>query len=294
MGDRATESDWKPKFQENHLLAQRYRLQSLLGFGGMGEVYEAYDKKMGRAVAVKILPSNRSDSSEHIERFRRQGLAALRIRHPGIVAVYDWGNDNGIHFVVMERLQGYELSQRIEETSPLTVAFVLDVAIQMSRAVHAAHRTGVIHRDLKPANVFIDQRDGKTETVKLLDFGVAKMQENQSFTQTEQVMGTLTYMPPEQLQSAKYVDARADIYAIGCIVYEMLTKRPPFTASSKMELMLKVSNDPPEPIERYRTNVPKELIRVVEKAMAKDPAERFATANLLADALEKVAVTVKL
>lgn len=293
MSDRAAESDGKPKLQSGHLLAQRYRLRSLLGFGGMGEVYDAYDEKKDRAVAVKILPVNRTDSNEHVERFQRQGSAALRIRHPGIVTVYDSGKDNGIHFVVMERLQGYELSQRIEEASPLAVPFVLNVAIQMSRAVHAAHRTGVIHRDLKPTNVFLDQRDGKTETVKLLDFGIAKLRENSSFTQTEQVMGTPAYMSPEQLQSAKYVDARADIYAIGCIIYEMLTGRPPFTASSKMELMLKVSHDPPEPIERYRPEVSKELIRIVEKIMAKDPGERFATAKLLADALEKVAENVE-
>ncbi len=293
MDNRAIENDRQPRFENGHLLAQRYRIQSLLGLGGMGEVYDAYDEKKDRAVAVKVLPVYRTDSNEHVERFHRQGSAALRIRHPGIVEIYDWGNDDGTHFVVMERLRGNELSRRIEDASPLPVAFVLTVAIQMSRAVHAAHRNGVIHRDLKPANVFLDQRDGRTETVKLLDFGVAKLQENPSFTYTEQVMGTPAYMAPEQLQSAKYVDARADIYAIGCILYEMLTGRPPFTASSKMELMLKISNDAAEPIARRRPDISKTLIQIVDKAMAKDPAQRFATANLLANALEKVAVVVE-
>jgi serine/threonine protein kinase len=292
MGSRAFENDWEPKFENGHLLAQRYRIQSLLGLGGMGEVYEAYDENNDRVVAIKTLPLSRTDSNEHVERFQRQGPAALRIRHPGIVEIYDWGTDNGTHFVAMERLQGHELTQRIEDAWPLPLAFVLKVAIQISRAVHAAHRNGVIHRDLKPSNVFLVQSEGNAESVKLLDFGVAKLQENPSFTHTEQVMGTPAYMAPEQLQSAKYVDARADIYAIGSILYEMLTARPPFTASSKMELMLKVANDRPEPIASQRSDVPNELVQVVEKAMAKDPAQRFVTANLLASALEKIAVAV--
>lgn len=293
MVDRANENDWEPRYQNGHVLARRYRIKSLLGSGGMGEVYEAYDEETKRTVAVKILPVNRNDSSEHVERFLRQGPAALRIRHPGIVAIYDWGSDKGTYFVVMERLQGYELSQRIQKGSPLPLVFVLDVAIQMSRAVHAAHRNGVIHRDLKPANVFLARSEGNIETVKLLDFGIAKLQENPSFTHTEQVMGTPAYMAPEQLQSAKYIDARADIYAVGCILYEMLTGRPPFTASSKMELMLKVSNDPPDPIALHRPDVPNALIQIADKAMAKEPAHRFPTANLLANALAKVAPLVE-
>ncbi|MBN1654360.1 MAG: serine/threonine protein kinase [Deltaproteobacteria bacterium] len=288
----ASEKDgFNPQFRPGHLLAQRYRVRTLLGLGGMSEVYDAYDEKRDHGVALKILPRARTRSKEQVERFRRQALAALQIRHPGIVEVYDWGNDNGTYFVVMERLVGSDLGQRIVEGMPFSFAFVTKVAVQMARAAHAAHRTGVIHRDLKPANVFLVQSDDGNESVKLLDFGVAKLQADASFTYTEQIMGTPAYMAPEQLQSAKYVDARADVYAIGCIIYEMLTGRPPFTASNKMELMLMVTNDRAEPIECLRAEVPRELIRIIEKAMAKDPAERFASAALLANALQRLGIS---
>jgi serine/threonine protein kinase len=258
----------------------------------MGEVYDAYDEKSERAVAVKILPRTRTKSAEHKERFQRQAVAAVRIRHPGIIQIYDHGVDGEIHYVVMERLDGQALSRTIAHTSPLPENFVVEVGLQVARAAHAAHKKGVIHRDLKPSNILLTRGENNTVIVKVLDFGIAKIQRSVSLTQTEQVMGTPTYMAPEQLKSSKYIDARADVYSIGCILYEMLTAHPPFVAHSEMELVLKVKNDPPEPIERHRLDVPEKLIHLVAKAMAKDPAERFATANLLAKALEQIATDV--
>jgi serine/threonine-protein kinase len=284
----AEKTTLKPAIQTGYLLAQRYRIQTLLGFGGMGEVYDAYDERLERAVAVKILPLARSRSEEHIERFQRQADVATRIPHPGIVQIYDSGIDGEIHYIVMERLVGQELSRIISQHSPLSVTFAVDVAVQIARATHAAHRQGVIHRDLKPSNILLTRGENDAEIVKILDFGVAKIKNNFSLTQTEEVMGTPTYMSPEQLKSSKYIDARADVYSIGCILYEMLTGHPPFVASSEMELVLKIKNDPPEPINRRRRDIPDKLASIVEKTMAKDPAERFATAHLLANALEQI------
>ena len=278
------------QLQPGHLLLQRYRIGSLLAFGGMGEIYNARDEELDRPVAVKVLPRIQNDINTEVERFQRQAPAAARIRHPGVVETYDRGTEGGIHFVVMEKLEGQDLSHRIREQPRLDPGFIVRVGIELARAAHAAHRKGVIHRDLKPSNVFLAVSGDQVDVVKVLDFGVAKIVDAKVMTQTGQVIGTLTYMAPEQLESAKHVDTRADIYSIGCILYEMLTARPPYTFESAVELVMKIRNDSPDPIGRFRDDVPDELVAVVEQAMHRNPMQRFSNAELLANALNKIAI----
>jgi serine/threonine protein kinase len=278
-----------PQLQPGQLLSGRYRIDSLLARGSMGEVYIAYDQELERQIAIKTLPLTQSDSEQLKERFQLQARAAARIGHPGIVETYDRGTEGDLPFVVMERLEGQNLRDRIRECHPLDMGFIVRVGIELTRAVRAAHKKGVIHRDLKPSNVFLAVSGDQSDVVKVLDFGVAKVFNAKVLTQTGQVIGTPTYMAPEQLQNSKQVDGRADIYSIGCILYEMLTGRPPFEAASGIELVMKVKNDRPEPVARLRNDVPAPLIAVVERAMSKDHRQRFPNAALLADALCDIA-----
>ena len=257
----------------------------------MGEVYVAYDQELEREIAVKTLPLTQSDSEQLKERFQLQARAAARIGHPGIVETYDRGIEGNLPFVVMERLRGHNLQDRIRERRPLDLGFILRVGIELTRAVHAAHKKGVIHRDLKPSNVFLAEVGDQFDVVKVLDFGVAKVTNAKALTRTGQIIGTISYMAPEQLESSKHVDARADVFSIGCILYEMLTGVPPFSAESDIELILKVKNDSPEPVIFRRGDAPKALIELVVRAMSKDRFQRFANAAQLADALCGIAST---
>lgn len=283
-GTRSTQ-----QLQAGQLLSGRYRIDSLLARGSMGEVYHAFDEKLERPVAVKTLPLTHGDNPQLVARFQLQARAAARIGHPGIVEIFDGGTEGDLPFVVMERLQGQSLRERIQERGPLDFTFVLRAGIDLTRAVQAAHKKGVIHRDLKPSNIFLAIRGDQSDMVKVLDFGVAKVLNAKALTQTGQVIGTLPYMAPEQLQSSKHVDARVDIYSIGCILYETLTGRPPFSAASGIELMMKVKHESPEPLVRLRRDTPDTLVATVERAMSKDRIERFANAALMADALCEIA-----
>jgi serine/threonine protein kinase len=270
-------------------LSRRYRIESLLAEGGMGQVYHAYDEELDRPVAVKVLPQIHTGDEQWIERFQRQAPAAARIRHPGIVETYDRGVDGDLHYVVMERLEGQDLSGTIADRAPLDVGFIVRIGVDIARAAYAAHKKGVIHRDLKPSNIFLASSADQVDIVKVLDFGVAKVFNAKSLTKTGQIVGTLNYMAPEQLQNSKDVDARADIYSIGCILYEMLTRRPPFRANSGVELVMKIAHDQAESIANFRADVPDALVAVVERAMAKERMERFASAHVLAEALSAIA-----
>jgi serine/threonine protein kinase len=279
-----------PRLDPGQLLSARYRIVSFIGKGGMGEVYEAVDTKLSRPVALKTLLHASDEIDELVRRFDREAVAIARINHPHIVQIYDSGYDQKEYYLVMERLYGDTLNKLIDNQRLSNPGWISDIGAQIAEAVHAAHKKGVIHRDIKPANIFIEKSDQNVDKVKVLDFGLAKLLDiGQVLTRTGQVFGTPTYMAPEFLRDIKNASNRSDIYSIGCVLYEMLTGRPPFEAGSRAELLQRVLGDRPAPIDTFRDDVPKSLVKLLESTLEKQPAKRLPNANLLALALREIA-----
>jgi serine/threonine-protein kinase len=264
------------------VLRDTYELTSLLGKGGMGAVFLARHRRLpGRQVAVKVLQSSASLHPELYARFRREAEIASQLGHPNIVEVLDFDTlPDGTPFLVMEYLRGESLEQRLSR-GPLPVDEALSITRQICSALQAAHRAGVVHRDLKPANVFLvptDSGGGVGERVKLLDFGISKMLDSQTLqTQDAVLIGTPQYMAPEQaLGRNSEVDARTDIFALGCIVYELLSGRPPFAGEggSIVQVVFRIVHTQPEPLVSLRSDVPARVLTAVEQALAKSPRDR--------------------
>lgn len=261
------------------ILDGRYRIQELIGEGGMGRVYLAEHVEIGRRVAVKILHPHYGRRPELVERFRREARAATRIGHPHIVDVTDSGTtpDGSVYFA-MEYLEGVELAGVIEREGALDISRALVVATQICRALAAAHAARIIHRDLKPENVFLVAREGTSDFVKVLDFGIAKSTEAeearvQRLTSPGMAMGTPEYMAPEQA-AGKPADARCDIYALGAILYEMLTGMPPYGGDNFMEILTKKATMDPAPPREVRADIPESVQAPVLQAMARNPGDR--------------------
>ncbi len=248
-------------------------MRRLFGEGGMGRVYEAEHIDIGRRVALKILHPAYSQTPDLVERLRREARAASKISHPNVVDVTDSGTTpDGAFFFVMEYLEGIELGELIYREGKLDVGRALHVGAQICRALQAAHEVNVIHRDLKPENVLILNRDGQTDFVKVLDFGIAKSGTDGDFenekdtngdvrrrlTHPGMTMGTPEYMAPEQA-AGKPADPRSDVYAVGGLLYEMLTGKAPYEGSNFMEILHKKANTMPEPLAATRNDVPAEL-----------------------------------
>ena len=225
----------------NGTLLGPYRISDVLGKGGMGEVYRAEDTRLGRAVAIKVLCASLSQNGEFRERFAREARTISSLSHPNICALYDVGSQDGVDFIVMEYLDGETLAARISK-GPLAVEQVLRYGAEVATALEAAHRRGIIHRDLKPGNVMLTKAGAK-----LLDFGLATLKQCPSLdsegkvkrdrlTATGIVLGTLHYMAPEQIEGGE-VDARTDVFALGCVLYETMTGRPPFGGDSTLAVM---------------------------------------------------------
>ena len=266
-----------------------YEIQEAIGAGGMGEVYRALDSRLGRTVAVKVLPDRLSSSQELRQRLEREARAVSSLSHPHICALFDIGHEEDVDFLVMEHLEGETLATRLER-GPLPPEQLLPLAIQIADALEAAHRHGVVHRDLKPANVMIT-RDG----AKLLDFGLAKADPgtggeasqtelaasptiSQPLTAAGTILGTYQYMAPEQLEGRE-VDARSDIFALGCVLYEMVTGRRAFSGKSQASLIGSIMHETPAPVGSLQPLAPPALARVIEHCLAKDPDERWQTAH---------------
>jgi tRNA A-37 threonylcarbamoyl transferase component Bud32 len=270
-----------------------YRIGAIIGEGGMGIVYQAEHVLIGRRVAIKQLLPDASRDDELVERFFNEARAAAKIQHPGLVEVFDFGHAvDGSAYIVMELLDGESLAARIARDRPLVVGTALAIARQVASALHAAHEQGIVHRDLKPENLFlVTDRDAPSGVrTKVLDFGIAKLavaEDQRSVkTKTGVMFGTPRYMAPEQCRNATNVDRRADVYALGCILYEMLTGAPPYEYDNWAELVAAHMHEaPPRPSARDAT-ISADIDAIVLRAMAKQPPDRFETMAELATAVE--------
>ena len=278
----------------------QYEIQSKLGAGGMGEVYLARDSKLGRKVALKILPSHFTDDLTRVRRFEQEARAASALNHPNIITIYEIGESAGFHFIATEFVEGKTIRDHIR-ASRFTPQNALEVAIQIAGALSDAHKGGIVHRDIKPENIMIRPNG----LVKILDFGLAKLTEidhSNFFSEAETlhniktdpgtIVGTTNYMSPEQARGHD-VDARSDIFSFGIVLYEMITGRRPFQGATKTDLILAIVSKDPEPISSQCEDAPADLERIINKSLRKDKSARYQTAaDLLLD-LQKLKKTIE-
>ena len=264
----------------------KYRLTRRLGEGGMGEVYEAQHNVIGRRFAIKFLHAFLAQNAEAMTRFRHEAETAGGIEHENIGAALDFGTaDDGTPYLVMEYLEGEDLAHLLVRTGPLPVARTTYIIIQACRGLTAAHARGIVHRDLKPENLFICRRNDGSDLVKVVDFGIAKLRTKVTVTQSGVTMGTPCYMSLEQAKGAKEVDQRTDIYALGVIMYEMLTGTRPYPGENYNEVLFNLFTTEPARLDSLRPGLPAGLSDVVHRAMAREARNRFDSADALADAL---------
>jgi serine/threonine-protein kinase len=270
----------------NTLFDGRYRIVRRLGSGGMANVYLAQDEELGRLVAIKILNDRHASDESFVERFRREAKNAAGLSHPNIVSIYDRGEAEGTYYIAMEYLEGRSLKDRIVAEGPLPIEAAIDATRQILHALGFAHRGGVIHRDVKPHNVLLSP-DGAEQRYKVTDFGISRTSASQ-MTEAGSIVGTAQYLSPEQARGAP-VDQRSDIYSVGIVLYELLTGRLPFTGETPLEIAMKHLSEIPKPPSAVRPEVPPDLDMVVLRALAKDPAERFESAEEMDNELARVA-----
>ncbi|HET7719005.1 MAG TPA: Stk1 family PASTA domain-containing Ser/Thr kinase [Acidimicrobiales bacterium] len=267
---------------EERVLGGRYRLVRHLARGGMAEVYVAEDQLLNRTVAVKVLFPELAHDEAFVERFRREARAAASLNHHNIVSVYDFGEDEGSWFIVMEYVEGRNLRDVIRSEGPMDPSRAAELGAEVAAALAAAHAQGIIHRDVKPANVLIAADAG---TVKVADFGIARAAgARQGLTMPGTVLGTATYLSPEQAQGAE-VDFRTDVYSLGMVLYEMLAGKPPFTGDSPVAVAYQQLSQTAPPPSTHNADVPPALDAIVMRAMAKNPDERQATAEEIREEL---------
>jgi eukaryotic-like serine/threonine-protein kinase len=255
--------------QVRDMLASRYELHEVLGRGGMGVVYRAADQVLGRPVAIKMLPVDRADDPAFVARFEREALAAAVVNHPNVVAIYDSGRDDQTRFIVMELVAGRNLSQLLRQQGPVAARDVATIGAQVASALAAAHQAGVIHRDIKPANIMVDSAGH----AKVLDFGIARAADSTTLTQTAHIIGSASYLAPE-LAHGYPADARSDLYALGCVLYELITGHPPFRGETPAAILHQHASTPPRPPSDIGAPVPPALESLVLALLAKDPASR--------------------
>jgi serine/threonine-protein kinase len=265
------------------VLNERYALISPVGGGGMAEVYKARDNVLGRVVAVKVLRDVYATDAQFVARFRREAQAAANLAHPNIVNVYDVGQDNDVHYIVMEHIAGESLKEYITRAAPLPIDGAVSIAAQILSALEYAHRSGLVHRDIKPQNVLITPQG----VVKVTDFGIAKSVSDLGITEAGLALGTAHYFSPEQAKGERVLP-QSDLYAVGVTLYEMLTGHLPFESDSTVGLAYKHISETPRPPSQLNPQVPPRLDAIVMRAMQKDPMARFGSAADMERALRNL------
>jgi eukaryotic-like serine/threonine-protein kinase len=261
----------------------RYRIVRKLGSGGMANVYLAEDQELGRRVAIKILNDRHANDDQFVERFRREAKNAAGLSHPNIVSIYDRGEAEGTYYIAMEFLDGRSLKELIVSRGPAPISVAIDYTRQILGALRFAHRNGIVHRDIKPHNVLVDS-EGR---LKVTDFGIARAGASQ-MTEAGSIIGTAQYLSPEQAKGSP-VDQTSDLYSVGIVLYELVTGAVPFTGDTPVEIAMKHLSAIPDPPSSHRAEIPLELDKVVQRALAKDPHERYQTAEEMDADLARVA-----
>jgi hypothetical protein len=265
------------------LISERYRLDEKIGSGGMSSVYRAFDPTLERWVAIKLMHRDISHDPDQLERFRREARAVAQLNHPHVVTVIDAGEDDGAPYIVFEYVEGETLKDRIRRLGRLPVSEAVAYAIEIARALEAAHASRLVHRDVKPQNVLIDP-DGRA---KVTDFGIARSLEAQGLTATGRVLGTTDYVSPEQALGHE-VTGQSDIYSLGIVLYEMLTGEAPFTADTQVAVAMKHVREPLPDVQRRRPEISASLAAVVERATAKETQNRYQDVSEMVHDLEEV------
>jgi serine/threonine-protein kinase len=267
---------------DGDVIAGRYRLEGRLGFGGMSTVHLAFDMRLERRVAAKLLAEHLADDPTFVSRFQREAQAAARLVHPNIVQIFDSGLDesSGRHFIVMEYIEGQSCAEILRDDGWVQVDEAVAIVEQACEGLHYAHRHGVVHRDVKPGNL-LRAREGE---VKLADFGIAKATEQSSITQVGSVLGTAAYLAPEQARGEE-AGPRADLYALGVVAYQLISGRLPYEATSLTELALKQQREEPPLLDTLVAAVGPELAEAIALALALDPRERYQTAREMGRAI---------
>jgi serine/threonine-protein kinase len=277
--------------REGDLLAGKYRVERVIGIGGMGVVVAARHEQLDQLVAIKFVRDDSLGNEEAVERFLRESRSAARLRSEHVARVLDVGRlDSGAPYMVMEFLEGSDLAAVLTRDGALPVDVAVALMLQVCEAVGEAHAAGIVHRDLKPENLFLTTTVGGTPRMKVLDFGVSKSSSLTSggagvLTRTRAILGSPLYMAPEQMRSSRDVDVRIDVWALGVVLFELLTLRSPFEAETMPELCLKVVGEPPLSIAELRPDLPPGIVAIVERCLEKDRERRYANASELAVAL---------
>jgi eukaryotic-like serine/threonine-protein kinase len=274
--------------QPGYMVAGKYRVDRVLGEGGMGVVVAATHEQLDQKVALKFLLPEVAKHPDLVQRFMREARAAVKIHSEHVARVLDVGTHDGAPYMVMEYLEGADISQVLDQPGPLPIEDAIGYVLEACEAIAEAHSIGIIHRDLKPANLFLATRPSGRPSVKVLDFGISKAPttgNDPNMTRTSELMGSPSYMSPEQMASASSVDARSDIWSLGVVLYEMLVKKLPFVADTMPGLVVAILQAPPEPLTSIRSDLPPNLQAVVERCLCKVPAQRFSNVAELARAL---------
>jgi serine/threonine-protein kinase len=269
---------------DSEILGDRYEMQDAIGRGGMATIYRAVDLRMGRTVAVKILREVYSSDPKFVTRFQREARAASLLQHPNIVQVFDYGQSGESYYIVMEFVDGTDLRRYLKRNGKLSNERAVNIAHDVALGLGAAHKRGIVHRDVKPQNIMLNDED----LIKLTDFGIASVYKDagaERLTTTGMTLGTVQYYAPEQAQG-EVVTPAADIYALGIVMYEMLTGRPPFDGDTPVAVAMKHIQEPPEPPTTYNPSIAPGLERIIMRCLEKDPRDRFRDGDALAYALE--------